>query len=39
LDIVREVLVVAFQNKWLVYQMEVKSYFLNGILKEEVYVD
>jgi hypothetical protein len=39
LDTVRAVLVVAAQNKWLVYQMDVKSTFLNGILEEEVYVD
>jgi hypothetical protein len=39
LDIVKVVLVVATQNKWLFYQMDIKSTFLNGILEEEVYVD
>jgi len=34
LDIVRAVLVVATQNKWSVYQMDVRKSFLNGILRE-----
>ena len=38
LDVVEAVLVVAAQNKWLVYQMDVKSAFPNGILEEEVYM-
>ena len=32
------VLGIAAQNKWMVYQMDVKSAFLNGYLEEEVYV-
>jgi hypothetical protein len=32
-------LAVAAENRWPVYQMDVKSAFLNGILNEEVYVD
>eukprot|EP00253_Pinus_taeda_P034652 PITA_34652 len=36
---VRAVLSIAAQNKWKVYQMDVKSAFLNGVLKEEVYVE
>jgi len=39
LDTVREVLGVAAKKKWPIYQMDVKSSFLNGILYEEVYVD
>jgi len=31
--------VVASHNNWLVYQMDVKSSFLNGIMSEEVYVN
>ena len=38
LDNVRFVLAIAGQNKWSVYQMDVKSSFLNGFLNEEVYV-
>lgn len=29
---------IAAKNKWKVYQMDVKSTFLNGVLKDEVYV-
>ena len=39
LDIVRTILEIVAQNHWQVYQLEVKSTFLNGILKEEVYLD
>eukprot|EP00253_Pinus_taeda_P032805 PITA_32805 len=38
LDIVRVVLATTAQNKWKVYQMDVKLAFLNGILEEEIYV-
>lgn len=38
LDTVRTILAIAASNHWLVYQMDVKSAFLNGILKEDVYV-
>ena len=39
LDIVRTIFAIAMKNNWVVYQLDVKSTFLNGILKEEIYVD
>ena len=39
METIRYVLAIAAQNQWLVYQMDVKYAFLEGILKEEVYVD
>jgi hypothetical protein len=39
LDTVRTLLAIAAQHKWKVYQMDVKSAFLNGFLEEEVYVN
>jgi hypothetical protein len=39
LDTVRILLAIIAQHKWKVYQMDVKSSFLNGVLIEEVYVD
>jgi hypothetical protein len=39
LDTVRTLLAITTQHKWQVYQMDVKSAFLNGVLEEEVYVD
>ena len=39
MDIVRTVLAIVAQNKWPVYQMDVKLTFLNGYLEEEVYVE
>ena len=38
LNIVRAFLATTTQKKWKVYQMDVKSAFLNGILEEEIYV-
>ncbi|KAI9181689.1 hypothetical protein LWI28_017555 [Acer negundo] len=37
-DTIRTVLALATHNKWCVYQFDVKSAFLNGVLDEEVYV-
>eukprot|EP00253_Pinus_taeda_P016845 PITA_16845 len=39
METVRAVLSIATQKKWKVYQMDVKSAFLNGVLKEEVYIE
>lgn len=38
LDSVRLLLALATQEDWLVHHLDVKSAFLNGELKEEVYV-
>eukprot|EP00253_Pinus_taeda_P033015 PITA_33015 len=39
METVRAVLSIAAQSKWKVYQMDVKSRFLNGVLMEEVYIE
>jgi len=39
LDTVRALISLVAQNGWLLYQLDVKSAFLNGELKEEVYVE
>ena len=39
METVRAVLSIVAQHKWKVYQMDVKSTFLNGVLMEEVYVE
>lgn len=39
MDTVKIVLAIAAQKKWHVYQMDVKSTFLNGYMEEEVYVE
>eukprot|EP00253_Pinus_taeda_P004661 PITA_04661 len=39
METVRAVLSITAQNKWKVYQMDVKSTFLNGVLMEEVYIE
>jgi hypothetical protein len=38
LDRVTMVLAIVAHNKWCMYQMDVKYAFLNGFMKEEVYV-
>ncbi|CAL2258193.1 unnamed protein product [Prunus armeniaca] len=39
LDTIRTLIALAAQKRWKLYQLDVKSAFLNGVLKEEVYVD
>ncbi|BBH05150.1 transposable element gene [Prunus dulcis] len=39
LDTIRTLVALAAQKNWKLYQLDVKSAFLNGVLEEEVYVD
>eukprot|EP00253_Pinus_taeda_P035427 PITA_35427 len=39
METVRTVLSIAAKHKWKIYQMDVKSAFPNGVLKEEVYIE
>ena len=39
MDTIKLLLVLASQKGWLVWQMDVKSAFLNGTLDEEIYVE
>ena len=39
MDTIRTIFAIVAQNKWHVYQMDVKSTFLNGYMDEEVYVE
>ena len=39
METIRLIISIAAQNNWWIYQMDVKSTFLNGILEEEIYVE
>lgn len=39
LDTIRLLLAIAAQMEWKVFQLDVKSAFLNGNLEEEIYVE
>ena len=39
LDTIRLLLVITTRIEWKVFQLEVKSTFLNGILEEKIYVN
>ncbi|XP_074297950.1 uncharacterized protein LOC141628752 [Silene latifolia] len=38
-DTIRILIALAAQHKWNIFQMDVKSAFLNGYLQEEIYVE
>ena len=38
MDTIRVVLSIEAQNQWPMYQMDVKSVFLSGVLEEEFYL-
>lgn len=39
IDTIRLLMAIATQNKWKIYQMDMKSEFLNGYLEKEVYIE
>ena len=39
LDIVRMIISITANTFWKIYQMDMKSAFLNGIFEEEVYIE
>ncbi|KAL0298517.1 UNVERIFIED_CONTAM: Retrovirus-related Pol polyprotein from transposon RE2 [Sesamum radiatum] len=39
LDTIRALIAIAANKKWKIYQMDVKSAFLNGYIDEEIYVE
>jgi len=39
METMRTILAIEVQHKWKVYQMDMKSTFLNRVLKEEVYME
>lgn len=38
-ETIRGLISIAAQKEWFLHQLDVKSAFLNGVLKEEVFVD
>ena len=39
LETVRLIISLTAQNRWKIHQVDIKSAFLNGVLKEEVYIE
>jgi Reverse transcriptase (RNA-dependent DNA polymerase) len=39
METIRLLISLTAQSKWHIYQMDVKSAFLNGVLEEEVYIE
>jgi hypothetical protein len=39
LETIRLMILLAAQHRWKIYQLDVKSAFLNGFLEEEIYVE
>ncbi|KAG8501627.1 hypothetical protein CXB51_004055 [Gossypium anomalum] len=39
LDTIKLIIALAAQKQWIIYQLDVKSVFLNGFLEEEIYVE
>ncbi|PKI48780.1 hypothetical protein CRG98_030822 [Punica granatum] len=39
LDTIRLLLAIVAERNWKIYQLDVKSVFLNGVLEEEIYVE
>ncbi|CAL8999646.1 unnamed protein product [Prunus brigantina] len=39
LDTIRTLIALAAKNSWKMYQLDVKSAFMNGVLQEKVYVE
>jgi hypothetical protein len=36
---IRTIIALAAKMKWKLYQMDVKTSFLNGVIEEEVYIE
>lgn len=39
METIQIIVSLAAQNKWQIFQLDVKSAFLNGVLEEEVYIE